>query len=142
MAIFLEHANITVPDIEQAIEFLKVVEPSFYIRGQGKSQDSGRWLHFGNEETYIALQEPTPGAEPQPRRTPYENYGVNHLAWVVDDFDAVIKRLEEHGFKQGLIVEPHRFRKRAYYFDSAGFEWEIIEYLSENVTERNVYEAE
>ena len=61
---------------------------------------------------------------------------------MVDDFEAVIQRLEQQGYKQGLIVAPHRFRKRVYYFDRAGFEWEIIQYLCNENAQRNIYEVE
>lgn len=140
MAIYLEHANITVPDIDQAIAFLQVIEPSFYVRQDKSPPNSHRWVHLGNEQVYIALQQPEPGSKPKmPYRT-YENFGINHLAWVVDDFDAVVQRLDQNGYKQGLLVKPHRFRKRAYYYDAVGFEWEIIQYISDNNHERNIYE--
>lgn len=142
MPIYLEHANLTVPDIDEAITFLMLVEPSFTVRRDESPADSNRWAHIGNQHVYIALQHPVPGKSAQKPPKSYENYGVNHLAWVVDDFDAVVKRLEQHGYQQGLIVPPHRFRKRAYYYDKAGFEWEIIEYLSDDDRQRNIYEPE
>jgi catechol 2,3-dioxygenase-like lactoylglutathione lyase family enzyme len=142
MTIYLEHANITVPDIDQAIAFLQVIEPDFYVRQDESPANGHRWAHIGNEHVYIALQESEPGSQPKmPHRT-YENYGINHLGWVVDDLDVVIQRLEQQGYQCGLLVKPHRFRKRAYYYDKAGFEWELIQYLSNKDHERNIYEAE
>ncbi|MGQ4808775.1 hypothetical protein NKDENANG_02164 [Candidatus Entotheonellaceae bacterium PAL068K] len=61
------------------------------------------------------------------------------VAWVVDDFQAVVHRLEEQGYQRGLAVEPHPHRQRAYYYDAAGFEWEIIAYLSDLPEERHAY---
>ncbi len=142
MATYLEHANITVPDIDKTIAFLKVIEPDFYVRRDESPKNSHRWVHIGNEHTYIALQQPEPGGQAlMPHRT-YENFGINHLAWVVKDLDAVVRRLELHGYKQGLLVKPTPFRKRVYYHDLSGFEWEIIEYLTDKDHERNDYEIE
>ena len=62
------------------------------------------------------------------------------LAWVVDDFDAVIGRLRANGYREGIPGESSRFRRRAYYYDPAGFEWEIVAYLTEDLEERYSYE--
>ncbi len=138
---YLEHANLTVPDIDKAIEFLQTLEPSFYVRQDQTEPGQHRWVHFGNEHVYIALQAPELNSQAQlPRRT-YQHYGVNHLGWVVDNFDAVVQRLDAKGYRLGLMVEPHPARKRAYYFDDAGFEWEIIQYTEKNDDKRNDYES-
>ena len=137
MATYLEHANITVPDINAAIAFLKVIDPSFEVRRDEIGATGYRWAHIGSGTTYIALQAPHVGADPQLPLQTYKNFGINHLAWVVDDFDAVVQRLEESGYSKGIPVEPEKYRKRAYYYDFAGFEWEIVEYLSALPDERN-----
>ncbi|MCH8622530.1 VOC family protein [Undibacterium sp. TS12] len=144
MSIYLEHANLTVPDIDQAIDFLQALEPGFRVRHDQTEQLANgqrRWVHVGNENVYIALQQAEPGSQPQmPRRT-YENYGINHLGWVVDDLDAVMSRLNQRGYKLSLLISNEPFRRRAYYHDAAGFEWEMIQYLSDNNEERNAYES-
>ena len=141
MATYLEHANITVPDIDAAISFLMVIDPTFEVRRNETPEGSYRWVHIGTEQHYIALEEPHLDATaPQSALPTYNNYGVNHLAWVVDDFSAVIKRLEERGHKKGIPVQPEPYRKKAYYYDSAGFEWEFVHYLSDKPEERNLYE--
>jgi hypothetical protein len=43
MAARLEHANLTVRDVEGMIRFLQTAFPEFRVRGEGKSQDGGRW---------------------------------------------------------------------------------------------------
>ncbi|MFZ6756146.1 VOC family protein [Undibacterium sp. Ji50W] len=144
MSTYLEHANLTVPNIEQAIDFLRTVEPDFKVRHDQIDQvENGRrrWVHFGSERVYIALQEAEPGSQPQMPRRSYENYGINHLGWVVDDFDAVLSRLHQQGYKQSLLITDEKFRLRAYYHDAAGFEWEIIHYLSDKDEQRNFYES-
>jgi hypothetical protein len=55
MAVRLEHANLTVRDIEGMIRFLQTAFPEFRVRGEGRSQDGSRWLHIGTQDTYIAL---------------------------------------------------------------------------------------
>lgn len=140
MTAYLEHANVTVPDVDAAIEFLRALEPEFVVR-QDKTPEGGyRWAHVGTDRFYIALQEPNIGAEPSVRRPSYVNYGVNHLGWVVENVEEVSRRLEQRGYKKGMPGEPHPYRKRAYYFDNAGFEWELVEYLSEGAAERNAYD--
>ena len=55
MAVRLEHANLTVRDIDGMIRFLETAFPEFQVRGEGTSQDGSRWVHIGTHETYIAL---------------------------------------------------------------------------------------
>jgi hypothetical protein len=54
VAVRLEHANLTVRDIEGMIRFLQTAFPEFKVRGEGKSSDGSRWVHVGTQETYIA----------------------------------------------------------------------------------------
>lgn len=137
MIAYLEHANITVPDIDAAVAFLRVVEPAFTVRYDERPKHSYRWAHIGSDRCYIALQAPHFDSRPSDPRQPYKNFGVNHLGWVVDDLDAVVGRLEAQGYRQGIPVAPHPHRKRAYYHDASGFEWEIIEYLSDDMAQRH-----
>ncbi len=140
MTTCLEHANMTVPDTDATIAFLRTVEPSFHVRHDGTSEGGGcRRAHIGSNQFYVALQEPHLGSNAQSDRRPYKDYGVNHLAWVVEDFGVVTERLEKKGYQKGIPVEPHPHRKRAYYFDTGRFEWEIVEYLSDTQKERNGY---
>ena len=140
MATRLEHANMTVRNLEEATAFLTTAFPEFRVRHQGRNELQGhRWAHVGTDDFYIALQEPHEGTDPRPDHRPYVDFGVNHIGWVVDDFDAVIERLEAAGYERGMVPSEHKFRKRAYYYDGSGYEWEFIEYLSEDPAERNEY---
>ena len=139
MVAYLEHANITVPDIDAALAFLQVVEPDLTVRHDEVPESGRRWAHIGVGDCYIALQAPTPGSDPKNVRRPYMDYGVNHIGWVVDDYEAVIARLDANGYRQGIPGESGHYRKRAYYYDSAGFEWEIVAYLTEDRQERFSY---
>ncbi len=136
----LQHANVSVPDIDAAIDFLLTLEPGFRIRDDSGASGDYRWVHIGTDESYIALEEPhapNPDARMAKR---YSDYGIIHLGWEVDDIAAVCARLDATGYKQGFQSEDHPFRIRKYYHDDAGFEWELVEYLSDQPNERARYE--
>jgi catechol 2,3-dioxygenase-like lactoylglutathione lyase family enzyme len=136
----IEHVNITVPDIDAAVAFLKIVAPDFEIRNDEKPLNDKRWMHIGNKEFYFALQESPLETEPKKPNQTYINYGFNHIGLVVHNIDDIEKQLIEAGYNKGIDTPKETFRKRIYYFDSAGFEWELVEYLSENMADRFLYE--
>lgn len=141
MSTYLEHANMSVPDVDEAIHFLMTVAPEFKVRKDvsTEGEDPPRWVHIGTDESYIALQ----GVDPRHRpanQNKYVNFGVNHLALVVPNLDEVVARLVSKGYQPGVAGEDRPFRKRAYFFDRSGFEWELIEYRSDNPDERNTYD--
>jgi len=139
---YLEHANITVHSIARAQTFLKAAFPSFKIRGSGSlhgDSKKGRWCHFGDDRTYIALQENAQHASRSD--IPYLHDGINHLGFVVTDLDAAMGRIEAAGFVPSPVsaLDSHPHRRRVYYVDENQFEWELVEYLSEEVSQRNDY---
>ncbi len=129
----LEHGNIRVGDLDEAVRFLTTALPNFRVRGGGSSGDGSRWLHVGTDNTYVALTEATGD------RRPSDGPGLNHLGFVVDDVDAVRERLAEAGYEQSSVGEPHRYRMRGYFFDRDGVEWEFVEYLTDDPAKRNDY---
>jgi catechol 2,3-dioxygenase-like lactoylglutathione lyase family enzyme len=132
---YVEHANVTVTNIEEAVRFLQTAIPSFIIRHQGVN--GYRWCHIGTESSYIALQEQT--LEAPVERTPYRQLGVNHVAFVVEDLHSLILAMRNAGYREGEVNELHPYRRRAYFFDHDGMEWEFVEYLSNQDTKRNDY---
>lgn len=140
MTPYLEHANVTVPDLDAAIEFLHTLDPALRVRHDGVSPEGRRWAHVGTERSYIALQAPSGPQAPEAPREAYVHFGVNHLGWVVEDLDAAVARLDAAGYRRGMEAEAHPHRKRAYYYDAAGFEWELLEYLSDDPAEFNEYD--
>jgi catechol 2,3-dioxygenase-like lactoylglutathione lyase family enzyme len=134
----LEHANIAVNDIDGMIDFLQTAFPDFRRRGEGVGLLGARWVHVGTDETYLALnaaREKT--AEPW---IPYAGKpGVNHLAYEVDDAQAVRRRLIAAGYRESTVPNSHPHRKRVYFHDPEGNDWEFVQYLSEDVAERNDY---
>lgn len=135
----LEHANITVPDIDAAIAFLKCVEPGFQVLHDSGDGNDYRWAHVGTHQGYLAVETPhDPGAEPA-RRQHYHDYGVNHIGMVVEDAEALAIRLRAAGYVEHYKVEDHPARIRRYFTDAGGFEWEFVQYLTDDPDRRFAY---
>ncbi len=139
MSFRLEHANMSVRDIDVMIRFLQAAFPEFRVRGEGTSANGARWVHVGTDETYIALNPAT--VEPEKQWVPYTGeLGVNHLAYEVDDVEAVHSRLTAAGYRESTTPNAHPHRKRVYFYDAEGNDWEFVQYFSEEPAERNDYE--
>ena len=139
MQIRLEHANLVVADLEGMTRFLQTAFPEFEIRQEGRSWRGRRWRHIGTQDNYLALTEAS--AESATNREPYaETPGLNHLGYEVDDVDALQRRLLEAGYRDSTVPNRHPHRKRVYFYDEEGNDWEFVQYLSEDPAERNDYE--
>ncbi|MCH6576020.1 MAG: VOC family protein [Bacteroidetes bacterium] len=139
MLVRLEHANICVKDIDVMIGFLKTAFPDFRVRGEGTIKGGRRWLHVGTDDTYIALNQAR--ADAQRDWSPYSGVpGVNHLAYEVDNVDSLRERLLAGGYSESTVPNTHPFRKRVYFYDPEGNDWEFIQYFSEIPAERNDYD--
>ena len=139
MTVRVEHANLCVRDIDGMIRFLQTAFPEFRIRHDATGADGTRWVHVGTDETYIALNQAT--AEPERRWTPYEGMpGVNHLAYEVDDVEALRDRLNSAGHEDSTVPNAHPYRKRVYFNDPEGNDWEFVQYLSDDPAKRHDYE--
>ncbi len=138
MKIRLEHANLAVADVEETIRFLRTAFPDFEIRREGKTLQGLRWLHIGTDETYIAVNETS--QEPTEAWVPYGGKpGLNHLGYEVDDAEGVRARLAAAGYRDSTVPNRHPHRKRVYFYDAEGNDWEFVEYMSDDPAERNDY---
>jgi|SRR5579871_3328860 catechol 2,3-dioxygenase-like lactoylglutathione lyase family enzyme len=138
MALRLEHANLCVRDIDGMVRFLQTAFPEFRVRGRGVSPQGVRWLHVGTDETYIALSESR--RELAQHWVPYEGLpGVNHLAYEVDDVEALRKRMISAGYRDSTPPNSHPHRTRQYFYDPEGNDWEFVQYFSQIPAERNDY---
>ena len=128
----LEHIHVNVDSIAATERFLKVAIPEFRPRGGGNAEDYGRWMHIGTDTNYIALTE-VAGAKPM--------VNLRHIGLQVDDVEALIKRLRAAGIEpsDASSLDEHPHRRRVYYIDDNGLDWEFIQYLSEDPNERNDY---
>lgn len=134
----LEHANLQVRDVDGMVEFLRTAFPDFQVRHDSGAADPERWVHVGNEEFYLALNLATQrgGA----LRQPYSGSpGFNHLGFVVDDVEALRERLLAAGYGESTVPNAHPARKRVYFNDHEGNDWEFVEYLSADPRQRNDY---
>jgi catechol 2,3-dioxygenase-like lactoylglutathione lyase family enzyme len=139
MSARLEHANLIVRDIDAMLHFLQTAFPEFRIRRDHCDPDGSRWVHIGTDETYIALTQST--AEPQQRWEPYAGVpGVNHLGYEVDDTEALRQRLLAAGYEESTVPNRHPHRKRVYFYDGDGNDWEFVQYLSGDPAQRHDYE--
>ena len=135
----LEHANLIVRDVDATIRFLRTAFPQFRIRCDGQDRGGRRWVHIGTDDTYIALTQST--VEPEQRWTPYGGApGVNHLAYEVADVEALRARLKAGGFRESTPPNAHPHRRRVYFYDPEGNDWEFVQYFSQDPAERNDYE--
>ena len=134
----LEHANLSVTDLDATTRFITAALPEFSIRGEGRD-DSGRpWRHVGTRHHYIALQA-VPGRE---SRVPYGNTtGLNHLGWEVEDVAQVEARLRAAGFEPNLRFDDHPARRRIYFHDPDGNDWEFVQYLTDDLDARHSYDS-
>ncbi len=136
----LEHANICVKEFDQMIKFLTTLFPEFRIRGGGVSKKGTKWVHVGNDDTYIALQQSD--SDRDMIWKPYSGApGVNHLAFEVDNVDLLREKLLAAGYSESTVPNKHPFRKRVYFYDPEGNDWEFIQYFSEDPKERNDYKT-
>lgn len=135
----LEHANLIVRDIDGMVRFLTTAFPDFRIRREGTGLAGQRWLHVGTEDCYLALSEARDAAsEPW---IPYGGKpGLNHLGWEVDDAEALRDRMIGAGYRDSTFPNHHPHRKRVYFHDSEGNDWEFVQYLSDDPAKRNDYE--
>ncbi|NNC36713.1 MAG: VOC family protein [Hyphomonadaceae bacterium] len=121
----LEHINLTVKDPKKTAANL-IDLFGWHIRWEGASMDNGYTVHVGTDTQYLALY-----ATGNPRESKEENYktinGLNHIAIVVEDLDALKKAVMSAGFKPynfGHYEPGHRF----YFNDQDGIEFEVVSY--------------
>jgi len=108
------------------------------MRFDGTDPQGVRWVHFGTDDTYIALTQST--GQPSERWKPYTFMpGVNHLAYVVEDVEALHGRLQAAGYQESTPPNRHPYRKRVYFYDLDGNDWEFVQYLTDDPKKRHDY---
>ncbi|MFS1526249.1 VOC family protein [Microbulbifer sp. 2304DJ12-6] len=136
----LEHVNLVVRDIPMSLSFYQAVFPHWQIRGGGEGEWYGKprkWLHFGDNYQYLALSD---HGDSDNRDLTGSQVGLAHFAFVTDNLQRLIERLDQAGFRpyKDGAESPHR--KNIYFLDPDGFEVEFVEYLTDLPDERNHYD--
>lgn len=121
----LEHVNITVSDVKRTTEMLCNIF-DWKVRWEGEAIHKGYTAHVGSDNSYVAIYS---GVSPTaPSDVSYDMIGgLNHIAVVVDDLDAVEKRVVDEGFTthSHADYEPGR---RFYFRDHDNIEIEVVSY--------------
>jgi len=144
MTSYVEHANVTVSNLDKAIEFLTTGVPEFGIRKRFVL-DGREWAHVGTPTSYIAIVEEAQSKKPNgERQADMDRLGFNHIGFVVPDAAASRDRLRDAGFQGGyndgeLIQAPTR--TSVYYLDADGNEFEFMQYLTSDIEDRNSYDV-
>ncbi len=133
--IYLEHANITVNDLQETIKFFQTAFPHFKIRGGGNQLRE--WVHFGDDDTYIAINQAKQSDLKVEKN--YDKIGINHLGFVVQNVEEIANNLLNSGYKRDYPKEVEQFRIRDYFADADGNQYEFVQYLSDKPQEKNSY---
>jgi len=137
--IHLEHINLVVKDIPRALAFYQAAFPHWQVRGGGEGSWHGKprnWLHFGDDYQYICFNDDGIGDN---RDLSGHQVGLAHFAFVTNNLDAVIRRLNRAGFAIDKPGAEDAYRKNVYFNDPDGFHIEFVEYLSDLPGKRNRY---
>ena len=138
MSVRLEHANLFVRNIDATIHFLRTAFPEFRIRFDGMDVRGFRWVHIGTDDSYIALTQSTVEPKERWKPSPFAP-GVNHLAYMVVDVDALHERLQSAGYQDSTPPNNHPYRKRVYFYYPDGNDWEFVQYLTDDPAKRHDY---
>lgn len=104
-------------------------------RGEGAPVARSPWLDSPRDFT-LSLQ-----MKLRRRGTPYKGRpGLNHLAYEVDDVDILPARLRAAGYRDSTVPNAHPYRKRIYFYDPEGNDWEFLQYLADDPEKRHDYE--
>lgn len=121
----LEHVNVTVSDPKATAAWIERIF-GWKMRWEGPGMVTGYTVHIGEEDTYVALFSYNDAPLPMPETHKMVS-GLNHIAVVVDDLDAVEDLVKAEGFtpKSHADYEPGR---RFYFHDGDGIEFEVVQY--------------
>lgn len=121
---YLEHANVTVRDPEGSAALLNQLL-GWKERWRGPAANEGFTIHVGDDRQYIAFYTGPHGDDVPSSFS--KGKPLNHLAFVVDDLDAIERRVSELGY-QPFGHGDYDPGRRFYFFDENGIEYEMVTY--------------
>jgi catechol 2,3-dioxygenase-like lactoylglutathione lyase family enzyme len=119
-----EHVNLSCKSLDVTQAFYQKLFPDWFVRAEGVGSDGCRWVHFGNDQVYLALND-APGSDRL--QQPYEGAGINHIGLVIDNGETLKALLESQGIEYYTMSAPET-RHRIYVTDPDGNEIEFVEY--------------
>lgn len=122
----LEHANFTVADPHATAAWMHRVF-GWHTRWEGEAISGGYTVHVGSDDSYLALYRPPEAPKALGKETYDVVGGLNHVAVVVEDFEATEALVREAGFTPG---EHHDYEpgRRFYFHDDNDIEFEVVHY--------------
>ena len=125
MPAMLEHTNLTVSDPDATAAWMCDLF-GWHIRWAGNAMEAGRTVHVGTDNLYLALY--TQDKAAKGTESSYATIGgLNHIAIVTDNLEAIEAGARARGFDVGqhYDYEPGR---RFYFEDDDGIEFEVVQY--------------
>jgi catechol 2,3-dioxygenase-like lactoylglutathione lyase family enzyme len=119
-----EHINLNCHDIDTSRAFYQKLFPDWFVRAEGQSSDGTRWMHFGDRHFYLALND---ASESTRHHHIYEDLGINHVGFVIDDGEKAKALLDSQGIEYYTYTSPET-KHRIYISDPDGNEIELVEY--------------
>lgn len=121
----IEHINVTVSDPDKTAAMLMELF-GWSVRWSGVSIENGYTVHVGDEHQYLALYKPA--VTPQAANNSYSMInGLNHIAMVVEDLNAIERKVIELGYKP-INHDDYEPGKRFYFRDENNIEFELVTY--------------
>ena len=104
-----------------------------------KRKFKGAWLQLKDIQIHIIER----NIETELMESPYNNNGKSHqkpvalrrgphVAWLTNDFDTVIKKLDKFGIEYHIKDTKQESRKQVWFYDCDGYGIEIMEYQDIN----------
>ncbi|MFI6502581.1 VOC family protein [Nonomuraea typhae] len=154
----LDHVGFTVPDLDEARDFLVDVLGCEYMYTLGPYADAGDWmaehlgvhpravmreLHFfrcGGQAVFEVFQYEAPGQnQAQPRNS---DVGGHHVALYVDDMDAAVAYLKDKGVtvlgEPTSSKGPSEGQRWVYFLAPWGMQFELVSYPGGKAFDRGV----
>jgi catechol 2,3-dioxygenase-like lactoylglutathione lyase family enzyme len=141
----IDHLNIVVSDLEQAVAFFRLLgcseglgatlNAAFLEALTGIAGATGRFVTLHHPASNVAIEllqfEGAAGADPDLGRA--DRIGLRHLAFAVTDIDAVVAKLTAHGieFLSPVQTWQHTGKRLVYCYGPDGILLELAEYPHE-----------
>jgi catechol 2,3-dioxygenase-like lactoylglutathione lyase family enzyme len=157
----VDHIGFTVPDLEEARRFLVDVLGCVYLYSLGPYRHDDDWMseHLGVDPRAVmeqlhffrcgdrAIFEVFSYSAPDQRTTPPRNsdIGGHHVALYVDDLDAAVSHLVEHGVTvlgaPTASTGPSAGQRWVYFLAPWGMQFELVSYPGGKAFDRGTWSA-